>query len=404
VLSRAFPAGSQTLVLPATGVPGLRVTAARIPDGSGYDLSIAVVNDSGTPRSITITVPSVAGPLTLARYDYFAADQPVDANGLPVPAQTLQAQPATGIALQLPARGLVVLTSQGFGAPVTPDEGTTTLVDDLHDWHLSSTHSRRLRIDHSNPSEFNYAPARAAVAGKRRQFLTYRAGQMTSFELKAYYSKTLQIRAYGSATGATWMPIDLASTSPAPAVGGSRMLAELLPSQALPAGTNRLEIDLGPGTELAQVSIAAGRSGPACLAAGLATGGGSIGGVTLGAGPRSILGLLGVPSVRARRVWRYCVTGGGEVAAVFARRGGVSLIASTAAGYRPRGIGVGSSVAGLERRYGRSALRPVGRGLLVSAGGTVFIVRAGHVAAVGVAAPALLAHPRSLRSAVRRAF
>ena len=115
VLSRAFPAGSQTLVVPDSGVPGLRATAARIPDGSGFDLSLAVVNDSDTPRSITLTVPSVAGEVTLARYDYFSGQQSVDANGFAVPDQTGPARLSAGVTVSLPSRGLVVLTSLGFG-------------------------------------------------------------------------------------------------------------------------------------------------------------------------------------------------------------------------------------------------------------------------------------------------
>ena len=267
MLSRAFPAGSQTLVLPSTGVPGLRVAAARIPDGTGYDLSVAIVNDSAAASSITLTVPSVTGPLTLGQYDYFPAGQPVDSAGLPVPAQTLEAKPATGISVQLPADGLVVLTSHGFGSPVELNQARTTLTDNLRDWRLTYAHSRRLKLDHSSPSEFNYAPSRATPTGKRDQFIYYAANQMTSFELKAYYPKTLRILAYGSETGVTWAPIALASTEPAPAVGGHELLADLLPSQALPAGVNRLKIVLGRGTELAQVRLMAGRSGSACLAA-----------------------------------------------------------------------------------------------------------------------------------------
>ena len=404
VLSRAFPAGSEALTVPGTGVPGLRVAAAKIPAAGGYDLSIAIVNDSGKPHSVTLALPSVTGPLTLARYDYSAGEEPVDAGGLPVPAQTLQAQPAAGINLQLPASGLVVLTSHGFGTPAALNEGTTTLVDDLHDWHLTGDHSRRLRLDHSSPAKFNYATSRAVAAGKRQQLIVYRASQMTSFELKAYYPRNLRIGVYGSADGASWMPIAVAGTEPAPAVGGQEMLAELLPSQALPAGTNRLMITLGGGTELAQVRIAAGRSGTACLASALATRGNSIGGLGLGASRRGILGLLGAPGVRGRRVWRYCVVGGGYVGVVFARRGGAELIASTAAGYRPGGVGPGTSAARLQRRYGRSGLTAAGRGVLVSSTGNVFAIRAGRVDGVAIAAPSLLAHGRSLQSAVMLAL
>lgn len=404
VLSRAFPAGSQTLAVPGTGVAGLRVAAATIPDGTGHDLSIAVVNDSATARSITVNVPSFTAPLTMAQYDYFPTGQPVDANGLPVPAQTLDVTPAAGIGVQLPANTAVVLTSRGFGAPAALDQGTKSLVDNLGDWHLTYAHSKGLKFDHRNPSEFNYAPSRAAVTGKHNQFIAYRAGQMTSFDLKAYYPDTLRLLAYGSENGVTWTPIPLASTDPAPAVGGHELLAELFPRQALPAGTNRLKVVLGPDTELAQVGIMDDRSGPACLASALSTGPDAIGGVAVGQSGGGVLNLLGVPSVRGRRAWGYCVTGGGQVGLVLTRRDLVSLVVSTAAGYRLRGVGPGTPVATLERRYARSELHAVGRGLLVSSGGAVFVIHADAVEAVGLATPDLLARARSLEGAVKLAL
>jgi hypothetical protein len=340
----------------------------------------------------------------MAQYNYFPTSQPVDANDLPVPAQMRSVVPADGIPVSLPADSLVVLTSHGFGTPVALDQGTRTVVDDLHNWHLAYAHSKALKFDHRTPSEFNYSTSRAAPTGKHNQFIAYRASQMTSFELKAYYPQALRILAYGSEDGVTWTPIALASTQPAPAVGGHELLSELFPSQALPAGTNRLKVVLGPSTELAQVRIMAGRSGPACLAANLATGGDSIGSVRLGASGGSLLGLIGVPGVRGRHAWGYCVTGGGGVGLVLTRRDVVSLVLSTAAGYRVRGVGPGTPVATLERRYARGDLKAVGQGLLVSSGGVVFVTRAQAVEAVGLATPALLADHRSLRGAVKDAL
>jgi hypothetical protein len=48
VLARSFPAGSQPLAIPSTGVAGLRVAAAKVATGRRYALSFAVVNDSNT--------------------------------------------------------------------------------------------------------------------------------------------------------------------------------------------------------------------------------------------------------------------------------------------------------------------------------------------------------------------
>jgi hypothetical protein len=404
VISRAFPAGAQTLAVPATGTPGVRVAAARIPNAARFDLSIAIVNDSSTPRTISVTVPGVTTPLTLAQYSYVSGALPVDANGLPVPAQMLTAVPSAGISVQVPANALVVLTSHGFGTPAALDQGTTTLVDSVRDWRLTEAHSHGLKFDHRSPADYNYASSRIVDTGKHNQFVTYRATQIASFELKAYYPRARRILAYGSPDGTTWTPVPLASTAPAPTVGGHELLAELLPRQPLPAATNRLKIVLGPSTELAQVRIMAGRSGPACLAAALATGGSSIGAIALGAMGRSVLGRLGVPSVRGRRAWGYCVTGGGSVGVVLTRRDLVSLVLSTAAGYRLRSIGPGSSLATVERRYGHGALRDLGRGVIVTSGGGVFVTHAGRVQAVGLAAPALLANHRSLLGAVELAL
>src|SRR5581483_12349941 len=96
--------------------------------------------------------------------------------------------------------------------------------------------------------------------------LAYRASQVTSFEFKAYSKTTPQLSVYGSEDGSVWAPLALASTNPAPAIGGQQMLSELLPAGPLPAGINRIKVVFRRGTELAQVAISSGRSGPACLA------------------------------------------------------------------------------------------------------------------------------------------
>ena len=403
VLSRAFPLGAQTLATPATGVPGLRVAAARIPDGGGDDLSLALVNETPKAQTVTVTVPAIAGALTLGEYDYFPSAQPVDQNGLPVPARTFAARPAAGIAVQLPANSLAVLTSHGFGTAVTLDQGTSTLLDSLSDWRRTYAHSRHLKLDRRSPADFNYSRSRATPSGKHNEFLAYRSSQIASFELKAYYAKRLRVLAYGSQDGVAWAPLALASTAPAPAVGGHEFLAELFPSDPLAAGVNRLKIVLGPGTELAQTRIVAARSGPACLSPALLAPGNYIAGVRPGNGRPGLLGLLGAPGYRGRLLWTYCVRGRGEVAVVFSRAGGVSLVLSSSGGYRLRGLGTGTAVAALQSRYGTHGLTAVGRRILVSSSGGVFVVSAGRVAAAGLASSDLLAHPGALIRAVKLA-
>ena len=116
-----------------------------------------------------------------------------------------------------------------------------------------------------------------------------------------------------------------------------------------------------------------------------------------------MLGSIGVPGARSRFVWRYCIAGGGQLAAVFPRHGGASMIATTARGYRLDGIGPGSSLASLQRRQGLKGLRAVGGRLLLTPGGHVFIVRSGRVTAVALVSRSVLAKPGALQAAARLA-
>jgi hypothetical protein len=258
VLARSFPAGSRPLVVPSTGVSTLRVAAAKVPMGDEHGLSFAVVNDSTTRRSITLTVPSAHEPITLARYDYFDRDRPFGADGFPIPAAILnRVQLSAGITIQLPARGLVVLSSLAMGSAVALDERAGRLVDRLDNWQRVEMHTNALRLDHSTPSDFDGDRSRAVATSNRVQSLIYRTNPIRSFELKVYYRSALGLRTFGSASGTSWTPITLQSTHPAPAWGGHGWyLAELVPGTALPAGTNRLKIALHErSTELSQVNI-----------------------------------------------------------------------------------------------------------------------------------------------------
>ena len=194
----------------------------------------------------------------------------------------------------------------------------------------------------------------------------------------------------------------ITSTNPAPAVGGRQTLSELLAGQSLPAGVNRVKVVLGRGTDVAEVAITGGRAGPACLAQAPAARADSLAGFLPGTSPGGVLGSIGVAGTKSRLVWRYCVTGGGQLAVVFPRRGGASLIATTAHGYRLGGIGPGASLPNLHRRYG-PRLRAVGSRLLVTPAGQVFIVRSRRVAAVALIGRSVLAKPGALQAAVRLA-
>ena len=258
VLARSFPAGSQALAVPSSGLTGLRVAAVKIASAGRANLSLAIVNDSTTSRSITLAVPSIQGPVNLWRYEYFASDRPSDPSGYPVPSQVLKnASLGTGLSVSLPSRGLVVFSSLGFGRGIRLSGGSDTLIDGLADWSRSYSHTGALTLDHSQPAHFNDDRSRATPKARHAQSIIYHRSQITSLQLKAYSRGRVGIHAYRSSDGSTWTPVALASTNPAPALGGGGwQLAELLPRQALPLGTDWLKVTISDHrTELSQVSL-----------------------------------------------------------------------------------------------------------------------------------------------------
>jgi len=246
-LSRSFPAGSQPLAVPSTTIAGLRVAAAKVPVGRRFRVSFAVVNDSSSPHTIVLKVPSARGHASFNSYHYFVGDPA--ASGL-----VRRLRPAAGIPVALPSRGLVILSSV---KPISLHEGKHELVDELDEWRKVESHTKGFEFDHGIPARFNDDHSRVVSKTGKPQDLIYRARHITSFELKAYYKNSLQLRAYRSPNGRKWTAIPLASTTPAPALGGhGRFLVELLPDTGLPPSTSRIEIVLaGRSTELSEVVI-----------------------------------------------------------------------------------------------------------------------------------------------------
>jgi hypothetical protein len=409
LLARSFPPGSQALLVPSSGVPGVRMLAARVPTAGGYRFSFAMVNDSDTPRSVALSMPSAPSPLTLTRYDYFAGDRPADANGFPVPSATLRSvRLDNGLRVAMPSRGLVVLNTPDAIAPPRLSLGTSAIVDGLTSWGEVYAHSTGLTLDRSNPAQFNQDISRAvpAASATAPQYLVYRASQIAGFELKAYYAQRPSLAVYLSQDGRTWTPLALAATNPAPAVGGQRYLEEIVPGEPIPAGINWLKIQLaGTDTELGEVDIQAGRVGPACLARNVQAKRRALAGIALGASKGTVRYQFGVPTRARTRVWQYCVNGGGEVVVVFAR-GRAALIASSARSYRPGGIAPGTAVGRLRRGYRGRALRALGGGVFVGTtrkGAVVFIARGGRVQAAAVVSRALLKNQRALSRVARLA-
>ncbi|MHC5084987.1 MAG: hypothetical protein ACYSOV_05220, partial [Planctomycetota bacterium] len=123
-LSRNFPAGAKILDVPPTGIDHLRVTAAKISSKDTGHLSVAVVNNSDQPKSVKIVVPTAKQEVALNTFEYFDADndnkvdswqKTLDSSGhviYPEPTKTLrEINLASGLTVQLPTKGVVILTT-----------------------------------------------------------------------------------------------------------------------------------------------------------------------------------------------------------------------------------------------------------------------------------------------------
>jgi hypothetical protein len=109
LMSRSLPPGSRMVRSDYQQLPGLRVLAGRTPDGG---TTYVLVNDSDDPRSLLLKDPQAtpAGPWN--RFHYFPGDAPTDGEGRPVAQQTVKSlDTASGVAIDLPPRGVMVLTS-----------------------------------------------------------------------------------------------------------------------------------------------------------------------------------------------------------------------------------------------------------------------------------------------------
>jgi hypothetical protein len=144
-----------------------------------------------------------------------------------------------------------------------------------------------------------------------------------------------------------------------------------------------------------------------CVARKLKLGPSSIGGLSLRATRDRVGRRLGPPVRTARGVLRFCVRGGGSVLAAFTKAGRVGFAATTAAGHTRLGLGRGSSLRALRRRYAKH-LRSVVPGVYRVAGAQstqhlVFGVRKRKVTFVAVADAKLVKSAKALRTQLRRA-
>ncbi len=154
--------------------------------------------------------------------------------------------------------------------------------------------------------------------------------------------------------------------------------------------------------------FASGSARPRCLSRRSPLGTGNVGRVRLGdTRARMLRRTAPQPVRRGRHFLRWCVRRSpGRVTAVFGRRSRGSraaLVVSTAPRHRSRGVRRGVSARQALRRFPRAQRLPRGLYRVGPRSRRVFGVRRGRVLFVGVADRRLLAMPRALARALRRA-
>ena len=106
LMARLFPRGSR--IVAAESDPAVRALAAT--DRS--ELSVMVVNESETPRTVTVRVPA-GGRHALDVYHYFDTDRPVTMEGFPAVFKRFPPTDlAKGVTVLLPSRGVIFLTTK----------------------------------------------------------------------------------------------------------------------------------------------------------------------------------------------------------------------------------------------------------------------------------------------------
>lgn len=112
LMSRYFPEGCKIMDVSESGMDGIRAVAGTM-DGR---LTIAVVNNSGTDRKISLTVDDDLGvsPERMTLYHFYENDRPADEDQLPVPAGKIDTDFAEGVDMEILAKGFALLTSFEF--------------------------------------------------------------------------------------------------------------------------------------------------------------------------------------------------------------------------------------------------------------------------------------------------
>jgi hypothetical protein len=112
LMSRLFPRGTRILGTDTQGAERFRAVAGAIRRVDADRLTVMLVNNDETPRTVTVRVPGAPVAPAVTEYRFYEDDRPVDEEGFPRPADVLRdVDFAQGHTVEMPSRGVVFLTT-----------------------------------------------------------------------------------------------------------------------------------------------------------------------------------------------------------------------------------------------------------------------------------------------------
>ena len=157
MLCRYFPSGTKILETTDSYVDQLRVTSGIIPvaDDKG-DISIAVVNNSSSQKTLEVNMPNAASKVDLNQYFYYDGEidgktRPVNEKGQLLQYDTIEnANLKDGVNVTLPAKSCMILTSLGYEGESHPMSFTTGQTTDVEKVEIyETTNANQLEVGKS---------------------------------------------------------------------------------------------------------------------------------------------------------------------------------------------------------------------------------------------------------------
>lgn len=167
MLCRYFPSGTKILETTDSYVDQLRVTSGIIPvaDDKG-DISIAVVNNSSSQKTLEVNMPNAASKVDLNQYFYYDGEidgktRPVNEKGQLLQYDTIEnANLKDGVNVTLPAKSCMILTSLGYEGESHPMSFTTGQTTDVEKVEIyETTNANQLEVGKSYQLAANYIPS-----------------------------------------------------------------------------------------------------------------------------------------------------------------------------------------------------------------------------------------------------